>query len=473
MAELGWGAATHEGQIRAQNEDSHLVHPSLFVVADGMGGHQAGEVASAMTIAELARRQPDSGLMHLDDLVEAINVANEKIFTAAVHTPAHAGMGTTVSAVAVVDDPHAGEVFGIANVGDSRVYVLRHRKLRQITIDHSYVQELVAEGAITRDEARTHPRRNIVTRALGIESYTRVDSWTMPIIRGDRFVICSDGLSDEITEGEITEILEAFPDSEVAAQELVNAANEAGGRDNITAVVIDVFEGEEPPDPTEEIDVVTLWEDDDEPTGETQIITDPLPDDDTDDTGDADDAQPHETSAAETVPPDVDQTMVPTRRIGVWGGLLAFGAITAIVVGAVLFAAWARTGYFVAFNDNDEVKVYKGRDGGVLWFDPTVDADTQFTRENLTADSAEQVEQRPTFQTKDSASAFVTSQLEAKPGTILTPPASSEEVDPEPEHTPDTTRSESTTTSPSSTIAPTTTVAATTTTSASTTSTED
>ena len=132
--------------------------------------------------------------------MSAINEANIEIYNGSITNPAQAGMGTTVTAIAVVTDPIDGHVLGIANVGDSRSYVLRHGRLRQVTVDHSFVQELVAEGAITRAEARLHPRRNIVTRALGIEPGVRVDSWTMPIIRGDRFVLCSDGLVDEIDD---------------------------------------------------------------------------------------------------------------------------------------------------------------------------------------------------------------------------------------------------------------------------------
>src|SRR5690606_29380742 len=217
------------------------------------------------------------GTNTLDDLVAAINEANVAIYEGATDDPDRAGMGTTVTAIAVVDDPLGGEAIGVANVGDSRIYVLRHGRLRQLTIDHSFVQELVAEGAISRDEARTHPRRNIVTRALGIEPTVRVDSWSMPVIRGDRFVLCSDGLVDEVSDDDIVDILLAHADDpDAAAQALVDAANDAGGRDNITVVVVDVLAGDDPPDPTQEFDVVPLWNEDDfENTGEQRIVTDP------------------------------------------------------------------------------------------------------------------------------------------------------------------------------------------------------
>ena len=281
MATLRWGAVTHEGQLRTQNEDNHHAGEGLFVVADGMGGHLAGEVASEMAVQKLDERLPAGQVGSRDDLVAAINEANVEIYNASLHNPDQSGMGTTLTAIAVVDDPLDGEVLAVANVGDSRGYVLRHGRLRQVTVDHSFVQELVAEGAITPSEARHHPRRNIVTRALGIEPYVRVDSWTMPIIRGDRFLLCSDGLVDEVDDAVIQDILAHRDDPSAAAQALVDAANASGGRDNITAVVVDVLEGDDPPDPTEEFDVIPVWGDADEPTvaGLAEIVADPLDDD--------------------------------------------------------------------------------------------------------------------------------------------------------------------------------------------------
>ena len=163
MAELRWGSATDPGQLRPQNEDQYLATTGLFVVADGMGGHQAGEIASRLAIERMQERL--TGEATMSDLVSAIGDANGDIFRAAIANSDQQGMGTTVTSLVVVSDPHDGEVFALANVGDSRTYLIRHGKLRQLTIDHSYVQELVAEGHINRDEARNHPRRNIVTRA--------------------------------------------------------------------------------------------------------------------------------------------------------------------------------------------------------------------------------------------------------------------------------------------------------------------
>ena len=222
-----------------------------------MGGHQAGEIASRLAIERMQARLTGGATM--SDLVAAIGDANGDIFRAAIANSDQQGMGTTVTSLAVVSDPHDGEVFALANVGDSRTYLIRHGKLRQLTIDHSYVQELVAEGHINRDEARNHPRRNIVTRALGIEPAVRVDSWTLPIVRGDRYVLCSDGLVDEVIDDDIASVLIETEDPQRAADELVRVANERGGHDNITVVVVDVLEGLDPPDPTQELDIIPAW----------------------------------------------------------------------------------------------------------------------------------------------------------------------------------------------------------------------
>ena len=429
MAVLRWGSATHEGQLRAQNEDHAHAGEGLFVVADGMGGHLAGEVASEMAVDRLDDRLPMTSANTLEELVDAISEANTEIYRGSIDDPDRAGMGTTVTAIAVVTDPHDGEAFAVANVGDSRSYVLRHGRLRQLTIDHSFVQELVAEGAITRDEARTHPRRNIVTRALGIEPYVRVDSWTMPIIRGDRFVLCSDGLVDEITDDAITEILtEHADDPQAAAQALVDAANDAGGRDNITVVVVDVVEGDEPPDPTEEFDVVPVWHDGDQDhTGENEIVADP-PDDHGDGDGNdrdgdgvatlydgGDDVTPVPGAAVPIVDADdATPTEAPKpkrkRLAGFARFVLALGVAAVLILGFAILAAWARSGYFVAFDDDGQVVIYQGREDSVLWFDPTREALGPF-RDELDDETIALVEEQPNFESQASAERFVSERL--------------------------------------------------------------
>jgi serine/threonine protein phosphatase PrpC len=425
MATLRWGAVTHEGQLRTQNEDNHHAGEGLFVVADGMGGHQAGEVASEMAVSRLDARLPAGQVGSRDDLVAAINEANVEIYNASLHNPDQAGMGTTITAIAVVDDPLDGEVLAVANVGDSRGYVLRHGRLRQVTVDHSFVQELVAEGAITAAEARHHPRRNIVTRALGIEPFVRVDSWTMPIIRGDRFLLCSDGLVDEVDDSVIQELLVAHPDDPTAAaQALVDAANASGGRDNITAVVIDVLEGDDPPDPTEEFDVIPVWNDDEQDVSETglaQIVADPI-DDDFDTalvptTGalDGDAHAPSNGVVTGAVPmhsPPVAQAAPPEqrrrRRPGRLGRLLlALGIAAVLILGFAILAAWARSGYFVAYDEDGTVVIYQGRQDGFWWFEPTREAKSNLTRDQLDAESNALVLQELNFESRADAERFI------------------------------------------------------------------
>jgi PPM family protein phosphatase len=248
MAELRWGATTDPGRVRDENEDSFVTEPMVFVVADGMGGHQAGEVASALAASTL-RERLQGGASSVDVVVAAVLEANAAIFHSAHNNVAQRGMGTTLTALAVLPaNDERGELLALVNVGDSRMYLLRGGQLTRATVDHSYVQELLATGHITEAEARSHPRRNIVTRALGIEPTVRVDSWLLPIVRGDRFVLCSDGLVDEVDDEDIDSLLQVNEDPQAAAEALTAAAVTSGGRDNVTVIVIDVLEGMDPAD---------------------------------------------------------------------------------------------------------------------------------------------------------------------------------------------------------------------------------
>jgi serine/threonine protein phosphatase PrpC len=243
---LRWGAATDTGRVREANEDAYLAEPLVFAVADGMGGHQAGEVASAMA-ADVLRERLATGAPSTDVMEAAVVEANAAIFQTARRNSSQMGMGTTLTALAVVPATDSTPTqLALANVGDSRTYVLAQGRLRRATIDHSYVQELLATGHITEDEARHHPRRNIVTRALGIEPSVRVDSWLLPLVRGERYILCSDGLVDEIDDDTIAAIARQHDDPQTAADQLVAAALASGGRDNVTVVVVDVLEGAEP-----------------------------------------------------------------------------------------------------------------------------------------------------------------------------------------------------------------------------------
>jgi serine/threonine protein phosphatase PrpC len=255
---LAWGAATDAGRVRTGNEDSYVAEPMIFGVADGMGGHQAGEVASAIAAATL-RDRLSGGANTVDVAVAAVVEANAAIFQGAHNNVEQRGMGTTLTALAVLTTPDAAARFALLNVGDSRTYVLRNGRLRRVSIDHSYVQELVSTGHITELEARNHPRRNIVTRALGIEPTVRVDTWVLPLVKGDRYLLCSDGLVDEVEDGDIASLLLQLTDPQAAAEALVARANDNGGRDNTTVLVVDVLEGDEPQLDTADIEIDPTW----------------------------------------------------------------------------------------------------------------------------------------------------------------------------------------------------------------------
>ena len=241
-----WGAATDVGLVRGGNEDAFVCEPMVFGVADGMGGHQAGEVASSIA-ARIIRDRLGTGASNVGVVVAAVVEANASIYQAAHASVDQHGMGTTLTALVVMraDESNVAR-FALVNVGDSRTYLLRNQVLHRATVDHSYVQELVNTGHISEDEARSHPRRNIVTRALGIEPTVRVDTWLVPMVHGDRFILCSDGLVDEVPDEDIAAIALATSEAQATADLLVAKANANGGRDNVTVVVVDVLQGVEP-----------------------------------------------------------------------------------------------------------------------------------------------------------------------------------------------------------------------------------
>jgi PPM family protein phosphatase len=256
-----WGATTHPGNVRESNEDDYVADAHVFAVADGMGGHNAGEVASQIATTTL-RDRLGAGAANLGVAVAAVIEANASIFSAAYSNPEQRGMGTTLTGLAVIPAANGQPMrLGLVNVGDSRTYLYRNDHLRRATIDHSYVQELLNTGHISEEEARNHPRRNIVTRALGIEPTVRVDSWLVPLVRGDRWVVCSDGLVDEVVDAEIDELLTANPDPQDAADALVAAALLNGGRDNVTVIVVDVTDGQEPRPDDDEAEPFDDWND--------------------------------------------------------------------------------------------------------------------------------------------------------------------------------------------------------------------
>jgi protein phosphatase len=224
-------AKTDTGRQRRDNEDCAFARAPVFVVADGMGGAQAGEVASRMAVETFAQGLPDAGTAE-ERLSQRAREANRRIYELATAHHERAGMGTTLTAAFLTDSELA-----IAHVGDSRAYLLRDGSLERLTQDHSLVDELVRRGKLTEEQAAEHPQRSIITRALGPEPTVEIDTWTYPVRAGDVLLLCSDGLTSMVPEERLEQILASAPDLKAAAQALIDEANAAGGRDNITVVL--------------------------------------------------------------------------------------------------------------------------------------------------------------------------------------------------------------------------------------------
>ncbi len=254
-------ATTDVGRVRDHNEDGYLIDESLGLVAlaDGMGGHNAGEVASAAALDAL-RIAFGAG----STIDAAVAAANDIVYEQSVADQSLRGMGTTLTAGALGID---GTLL-LGHVGDSRAYMLRDGTFQRITTDHSLVEELVSAGELTQDEAAQDPRRSMITRAIGLEPAVAVDLETIGLLAGDRVLFCSDGLTDMLREPEIGDILRDEPDPDAAAQRLVDAANAAGGSDNITVVLVDIED-----DGSEDADAVDTTA---TPTG-SDDITEPVP----------------------------------------------------------------------------------------------------------------------------------------------------------------------------------------------------
>lgn len=230
-----WGSATDRGRVREVNEDALLAYPPVFLVADGMGGHDAGDLASRIAVEEFAQLagQPAASS---DDVHACFARTSTRI--RAEFTRGRQG-GTTVAGVAVTEHD-GGWYWLVFNVGDSRVYRWSEDVLDQVSVDHSVVQELIEAGELTPDSARRHPERHVLTRALGTGEAPEPDYWLLPAGVDDRLLICTDGLTRELTDEQITQVLRAVDDPQEAAARLVQEALERGGRDNVSAVVVDV-----------------------------------------------------------------------------------------------------------------------------------------------------------------------------------------------------------------------------------------
>lgn len=425
MTRLVAGSATDVGLVRAVNQDHMLVAEPLFAVADGMGGHAAGEVASETALDALLGAigaEPPEGGWTAAELGDAVRAANRAVWEEAQANPDFRGMGTTLTALALIRDGGVDRL-AVANVGDSRTYRLRGEQFQQLTIDHSLVAELVAEGQIRPDEAETHPQRHVLTRALGVYPEVEVDVLLTDLQLGDRFVLCSDGLSREVSDAQIASVLRRLADATDAARELVAMAKLHGGSDNVTVVVVDVAEGDRPGGdiaagaalPTGDGDAARMGGPDGadggagagEPGGRAQPATVTIP---TAAGGAPDDTlavdlagvralldehpAPTDPAAAPAAPPAGNGTSdeeappkqrrlrqprrvqrvavgprnrIVTVRVVVW-----FVALLAVLGAAYGGADWyEHAGYYVGLQSG-RITIYHGRVGGLLWWRPSV-----------------------------------------------------------------------------------------------------
>lgn len=232
-AKQNWAALTDVGRVRGHNEDSVLAQPPLFVVADGLGGHEAGEVASSIAVETLRDHAPRRA--EAKALARAVRAANRAVLRAAKEGQGRPGMGTTMTAALV-----EGTTIALAHVGDSRAYLLHAGALSRLTEDHSMVADMIRRGQLTEAEARIHPHRSVITRALGTDNEMVADAYEVEVSAGDRLMLCSDGLTGMLEDVRIAHFLADNPDPADAARALIDAANEAGGVDNISVVIVDI-----------------------------------------------------------------------------------------------------------------------------------------------------------------------------------------------------------------------------------------
>jgi protein phosphatase len=323
-------AVTDTGRQRRANEDSLLARAPLFVVADGMGGAQAGEVASRIAVDSFRAGLPDAGPPELA-LAELARSANTRIHELSHSNAEQAGMGTTLTAVYVGE-----EEIAIAHVGDSRAYCLREGELLRLTDDHSLVDELLRQGRLTPEEAVEHPQRSVITRALGPEGTVDVDTRSFRARPGDVYLLCSDGLTTMVSEEQIAEILSGHPGLRDAGEALIAAANEAGGRDNITVLLLRVADASEPAPPRQDngsrVEQATM-------TGAPAVTRARAP------------RRPQRAGGT----PDTARRRRRVRRAGVAAAVLV--VLGVLVAGAYLAS---QSVYFIATNGRGLVTVYRG-----------------------------------------------------------------------------------------------------------------
>jgi len=423
MSRLRTAAATDTGYLRVTNQDLALTSNDLAAVADGMGGHLGGEVAARIAVDQLLETYHQDRTT--DGLVAAVRAANDAVYRRSRSDRNLRGMGTTLTAAALVGDEPDGRLrLALVNVGDSRAYLVdaQEHMIHQLTEDHSVVEEMVRNGELTPDEAAVHPHRHILTRALGIEPGIEPDCWELDLEPGTRLLLCSDGLTNELSEQEIAQVLLGEADAERAASELVRLALHRGGTDNVTVVVLDVLEGESSTDYDDVVLIPATAPGSPEPASpagtleitEAIAVTPPpvvgagsrTAEDGPAAGGRSPSPTPMTTTPLGTPrvpsPDDVPRAaharpmvLVPKAKrpkpqrdrivtIRVVLFVLVFATVLGGTAGVVVW--FDKASFFVGL-DQGHVTIFQGRPGGLLWFKPSVVERTSLTPADLLASS--------------------------------------------------------------------------------------
>jgi protein phosphatase len=331
-----YAAATDTGLVRQTNQDALYADDSLAVIADGMGGHAAGEVAAAISIDLIRSRFRENPTV--EGFIESIQEANVAVVTDARDNPEHFGMGTTIIAVGLTYDVNGVASPTLVHVGDSRAYQLRDGALRQLSEDHSVAEEWVRMGRLTPEEAAVHPRRHQLTRGIGVEDTISIDVTSVQAITGDRILLCSDGLSNELDPDTLARLASPPTGLELAVESLVSAAKAAGGHDNISVILLEF----------DEVNVAAA------PIRRTMS----------------------------SAPPPVETTRPKNagrrRRIVTWRVWVATLLFLAVVAGGVAVVHWYAYSTYYLGNDAGTIAVYQGQPSGVLWYQPVVVRNTAY-----------------------------------------------------------------------------------------------
>jgi protein phosphatase len=336
-----YAAATDTGLVRQTNQDALYADGSLAIIADGMGGHAAGEVAAAISI-DLIRSQFQQHPT-VEGFIEAIQEANVAVVTDAKENPEHFGMGTTIIAVGLTYDINGVVSPTLVHVGDSRAYQLRDGALRQLSEDHSVAEEWVRMGRLTPEEAAVHPRRHQLTRGVGVEDTISIDVTSIHANAGDRILLCSDGLSNELDADTLARLASAPTGLEFAVESLVSAAKVAGGHDNISVILLEF--------------------------DEVNVTAAPI----------------HRTMSS--APPPVESVRPKKagrkHRIVTWRVWAATFLFLAVVAGGVAVVHWYAYSTYYLGNDEGMIVVYQGQPNGVLWYRPVVVRNTTYLTSQL------------------------------------------------------------------------------------------